>query len=66
MRDPVSALAETLATMDGNIETFWRRSHGHADYRTDAEEIMRRLARRGWRLAPLAAGEDTDPYPVRR
>lgn len=66
MTDPVKALAEVLQTMDGNIETFWRRSQqDYSGYPDDAREVMRRLERRGWRLARIGPAEDADPYPQR-
>ena len=59
--NPVEALADAWASIDGKLDKFRRgkaakriESYGghYAGYMAEAEEMQRRLLARGWRLRP--------------
>lgn len=57
--DGIDALADAWASIDGRVESYRAGRHDgdpagrHAGYTAEAEEMARRLARRGYRLVPI-------------
>lgn len=50
MRDPVSALAESLAVAEGQLGLFWGSTSHRAAYFHTATAMLRPLQIRGWAL----------------
>ncbi len=50
MRDPVAAMAESLAWVDGWIHAYWTDENTRQRYRAQAEPLLDAMRRRGWKV----------------
>ena len=50
MRDPTSALGESLAVAEGNLALFWGSASHRRAYMATAAALLRPLEVRGWRI----------------
>ncbi len=50
MRDPVVAMAESLAFVDGWIHAYWTDEATRERYRAQAAPLIEAMRRRGWKV----------------
>jgi len=61
MRDPTSALAESLAVAEGQLGLFWGSSSHRAAYFVTATAMLRPLQSRGWKLERIGLVPEASP-----